>query len=561
VEKKDPRIHNGWQIGDLGPVRREPHPVTRHLLPFVGLLLGGCLYQPEPNKQSADEDVYGILGETTKKLTGAERPFAVERPVDTLRKQLQASAVPVTLTLAQALDVAAENNRDYQTQKERLYVAALNLTRSQNDFAWRWAGGGSASLDGEAELADTARLSDDLGGSANSVYGTRVVGSFVQTFLRSVLSGGSFDGGSILDLTITQPLLRTAGRRVAREPLTQAERNVVYALRDYERFRSQFVVALASDYWNITRQMRDLVNVEANYVRLRDLRTQVQALFDAGRRTVTDLGRAQQDVLTADAQRVSAAIRLQAALDRYKLLLGLPTAAQLQLDIGELDALVEQGVSPIELPEERAIDLSLTRRYDHLTTIDSVADAGRRVFVAEDALNLQLDLTTNVQVPSESGKGLDLDWSRVNWRAGFDLDLALNRVPSRNVYRAALITFDQAIRAREQSEDQLTVNVRNSLRNIQAALQTFRIQTTAVDVADSRVQATTDLYDAGRIQVLEKLDAQRSLLNAQLARNAAIVDFSIARLQLMNDLEAIRLEPQGFRFDTSLPMPQAKTAE
>ena len=71
MEKKDPRIHNGWQIGDLGPVRREPHPVTRHLLPFVGLLLGGCLYQPEPNKQSADEDVYGILGETTKKLTGA----------------------------------------------------------------------------------------------------------------------------------------------------------------------------------------------------------------------------------------------------------------------------------------------------------------------------------------------------------------------------------------------------------------------------------------------------------------------------------------------------------
>jgi outer membrane protein TolC len=535
--------------------------VNRPFLPIVGLLLGGCLYQPEPNKQAADADVYEILDGTTKKVTGEERPFAVERPVDTLRKQLQANAYPVTLTLAQALDVAAENNRDYQTQKERLYLAALNLTRTQNDFAWRWAGGGSATLDGEAELADTARLSDDLGGSANSVYGTRVVGSFVQTFLRSVLSGGSFDGGSILDLTITQPLLRTAGRRVAREPLTQAERNVIYALRDYERFRAQFVVQLASDYWNITRQMRDLVNVEANYERLRNLRTQVQALFDAGRRTVTDLGRSQQDVLTADAQRVSAAIRLQAALDRYKLLLGLPTAAQLQLDIGELDALVEQGVSPIELPEERAIDLSLTRRYDHLTTIDSVADAGRRVFVAEDALNLQLDLTTNVQVPSESGKGLDLDWSRINWRAGFDLDLALNRVPSRNVYRAALITFDQAIRAREQSEDQLTFNVRNSLRNIQAALQTFRIQTTAVDVADSRVQATTDLYDAGRIQVLEKLDAQRSLLNAQLARNAAIVDFSIARLQLMNDLEAIRLEPQGFRFDTSLPMPQAKTAE
>ena len=546
---------------------RRPHPSLPPVLlslvglSSIGLLLGGCMYQPEPNKQSADADVYEILGDTTKQLTGSERAFAVERPVDTLRKQLQANRYPVTLTLAQALDVAAENNRDYQTQKERLYLAALNLTRSQNDFAWRWAGGGSASLDGEADVGDTARLSDDLGGSATSVYGTRVVASFAQTFLRSVLSGGSFDGGSILDLTITQPLLRSAGRRVAREPLTQSERNVVYALRDYERFRAQFVVTLASDYWNITRQMRDLVNVEANYVRLSDLRTQVQALFDAGRRTVTDLGRSQQDVLTADAQRVTAANRLQAALDRFKLVLGLPTTTLLELDVGELDALVAAGVSTIDLPEDRAVELSLTRRYDHLTTIDAVADAGRKVFVAEDALNMQLDLTTNVTVPSESGNSLDLDWSKIDWRAGFDLDLALNRVPSRNVYRAALITFDQAIRAREQSEDQLAFNVRNSMRNIQAALQTYRIQSTAVDVAESRVEATTDLYDAGRIQVLEKLDAQRSLLNAQLARNAAIVDFSIARLQLMNDLEAIRLQPQGFRFDTSLPLPQAKTAE
>ena len=537
--------------------------MTRRLPPFLLLLLplGGCLYQADANKDAADTDVYEILGTTTKKTTGVTRAFAVERPIDTLRKQLQANDHPVTLTLAQALDVAAENNRDYQTQKERLYIAALNLTRSQNDFAWRWAGGGSATVDGERETADTARLSDDLGGAANTVYGTRVVASFVQTFLRSVLSGGSFDGNSILDLTITQPLLRSAGQRVAREPLTQAERNVVYALREYERFRSQFVVTLTSDYWNITRQMRDLVNVEANYVRLRDLRTQVEALFDAGRRTVTDLGRSQQDVLTADAQRVTAQNRLQTALDRYKLSLGLPITTNLQLDAGELDALVAAGVAPMTLAEEEAVELALTRRFDHLTTIDQVADAGRKVFVAEDALNLQLDLTTNVQVPAESGKGLDLDWSKINWSAGFDLDLALNRVPSRNVYRAALIAFDQSIRAREQSEDQLTTNVRNSLRNIQAALQTFRIQSTAVDVAESRVEATTDLYDAGRIQVLEKLDAQRSLLNAQLSRNAAIVDYSIARLQLMNDLEAIRLEPQGFRYDPKLPLPQPKTAE
>jgi outer membrane protein TolC len=123
-----------------------------------------------------------------------------------------------------------------------------------------------------------------------------------------------------------------------------------------------------------------------------------------------------------------------------------------------------------------------------------------------------------------------------------------------------LIQFDVAVRAREQAEDQLSSNVRRSLRNIQAALDSFNIQTVAVDLAEKRVESTTDLYNAGRVEAFDKLDAQNSLLGAQLDRNAAIVSYAIARLQLMNDLEAIRLEPQGLRFDLALPMP-SDTAE
>jgi outer membrane protein TolC len=465
-------------------------------------LLTGC-YAPEASKLDADRDVYRILDRTSGETVGQRRRFAVGRAVDTLRQRLLASDTPIRLTLVEALDVAAENSRDYQRQKETLYLAALNLTRNQNDFAWRFGGGGGASLDGEMDDQANARLGDDLSASANSVYGTRVVASFVQTFLRSVISGGSFDGSSILDLTLTQPLLRGSGRRIAREPLTQAEREVVYAMRDYERFRTQFAIDVVSDYWSITRQIADLANVEANYVRLGELRAQIQELFNAGRRTITDLGRAQQDEFSADAQRVTAKNRLQTALDQFKLTLGLPITAQIELEPGELDRLIERGAAPVELGEPTAVQLCLQRRLDYRTTVDEVEDAGRR----------------------------------------------------------ALIAVDQAVRAREQREDQLTVSVRASLRDIRAALDGYRIQSDAVPLAEERVQATTALYDAGRVQALEKLDAQRSLLSAQLSRNAAIVDYAIARLQLMNNLEAIALEPSGLRFDLDLPLPQPKTAE
>jgi outer membrane protein TolC len=530
-------------------------------LPIACVALFAACSSPDYNKESADAQVYGILDEAVTKVTGGKRPFLVERPVDTLRQKLLQGHAPVQLGLAQALDVAAENSRDFQRQKETLYLAALSLTRSQHDFAWRFGLGGDAAVDGQSDTSADASLSDNLSAQAAGTAGTRVVASFVNTFLRSVIHGGSFDGSSILNLTLTQPLLRGAGRRIAREPLTQAERNVIYAVRDFERFRADFAVQVTSDYWNVVRQAADLVNVEANYKSLVTSREQIEELFNAGRRTVTDFGRAKQSEYSADAQRVSAKNRLQAALDRFKLTLGLPITASVELDPAELEKLTAQGVTALTLTEDEAIQLALQRRVDHRTVIDEVEDAGRRILVAEDALTMAIDFTAALNAPAESGSGLNLDWSKVNWSAGFELDLALDKLVERNAYRSALISFDQSLRAREQSEDTIGANVRTSLRDIQSATDSYRIQSIAVDLASQRVEATTDLYAAGRVEALEKLDAQDALLQAQLDLTAAIVDYAIARLQLMNDLEAVALQPTGLRFDPALPMPQHKPAE
>lgn len=530
-------------------------------LPSLSLLLLASCWSPAVNKESADTQVYSILDEASHKVTGERRPFVVERPVDTLRQRLLTSPKPIRLSLTEALDVAAENSRDFQRQKEQLYLAALNLTRNQHDFEWRFGGGVAATMSGEADKTADANITPELSAAATSVVGTQVVANFVNTFLRSVINGKSFDGSSILNLAITQPLLRGAGKRVVREPLTQAERDVIYATRTFERFRADFAVTVVGDYWNVVRQMADLANVEANYQSQVTSRAQIEELFKAGRRAITDLGRAKQSEYDADTQRVTAKNRLQTSLDRFKLTLGLPITARVELDPAELDKLTEQGVTPIALSEETAMSLALQRRFDHRTVVDEVEDAGRRILVAEDALNMAIDFTAALSVPAESGKGLNLDWSRVNWAAGFELDLALDKLVERNAYRNALITFDQQIRAREQSEDQIGADVRTALRDIQSAIDNYKIQSLAVELAAQRVEATTDLYDAGRVEALEKLDAQDALLRAQLQLTAAIVDFSIARLGLMNTLEALTLEPSGLRFDPTLPMPPAKAAE
>jgi hypothetical protein len=142
----------------------------------VLFLLVAC-WTPEQSRESADRQVYPILESTAAKVAGQPKTFALERSVDTLRRRLQEGGQPVQLSLLDSLDVAAENSRDFQRQKELLYLAALNLTRSRHDFAVQWGGGGAAEISGVGNDSADVKLSDDLSASVTSVAGTRPASS------------------------------------------------------------------------------------------------------------------------------------------------------------------------------------------------------------------------------------------------------------------------------------------------------------------------------------------------------------------------------------------------
>ncbi|MEQ1632491.1 MAG: TolC family protein [Planctomycetota bacterium] len=528
--------------------------------PLISLLLASC-WSAAGSKDEVDGRIYPILEQAAEQVTGEKKTVPIERPVDTLRQRLLDSPEPVELTLLQSLDVAAENSREFQRQKEQLYLAALDLTRVHRDFEVRYSGIVDVGIDGQGNDAADLSVGTNLGAAVESTAGTSIVANFVDTFLRSVIEGDAFDGSSILSLTVTQPLLRGSGQRIAREPLTQAERNVIYQMRTFERFRATFATQVVSAYYGVVQQMRNLANVEANYLSVRNSRERTEEEFNASRKTISDLGRERQSELTASNNRVRATNQLATSLDQFKLTLGLPVTSQVSLDARELDVLVERGVLAFPLEEPVAIQLALDRRYDHRTVLDQVADAARRVAVAEDALRMGLDFTGSVSVPSVGGNSSEPDWSNVQWSSGFRLDLALNRYLERNNYRSSLITLDVQIRAREQSQDSIQSQIRSALRNIQAAFDSYTIQVEALKVAELRVESTSELYSAGRTNALDVLDAKDSLLSAQLSLTAAIVDYSIARLELLRDLEGLGFESQGLRFDPALDVPALRTAD
>ncbi len=332
-------------------------------------MFGSCT-SPDQHAADADAQTYDILGLAAKAVTGTEKTYPIARPVDTLRQRLLRSQEPVILDLKGALDVAAENSRDYRAQKETLYRAALSLTSAQHNFAIRYGNAASSEVSenhgGNRSTNKTLSFTNSLSASVNTPAGARVVASFATNFLESLISGDSALSGpqNILRLTVTQPLLAGFGERIVREPLTQAERDVVYAMRNFERFRSSFSIRIVQDYYRILSTMEDLTSTKTNYAGLQNDRVRLVDLVKSGRNRAEDLDQARQSELGAENDVITTTARLEAALDNFKITLGLPTTTKLSLDPKEFDQLAKVSLANMVLVENSLVAYALVHRVE-----------------------------------------------------------------------------------------------------------------------------------------------------------------------------------------------------
>jgi len=523
----------------------------RHLILLVALL--GACKSADQWGADADREVGAILAERQAEL-GVESTFVLERPPETLRTRLMAELAAgiepeLTLDFPGALAVAAENSREWQDQRERLFRTALDLTLERWNYTVQENGTISGFVNGTGGEAESAGFLSNLNLVKLLGWGTRFAGNIGLDFLRDVGSGDGWDAVSRLSLNITQPILRGFGRAIVEEPLTQAERDVLYEARAYERFRRTFAVNIAQSFFRVLEQVDRLENEEANYANLVVLRERNEAFAEAGRLTDIQVDQARQDEFRAEDRVIAARRDLDAALDDFKFQLGLPIETRLTLEEGGQRQLEAWPGLRVDLVEQEVVPLALSQRLDHLTVADRLVDAERGVVVAADALRLGLDLGLGATLQSEEGKPLALHGDDVNWALGLSLDLPIDRIPERNAYREALIARDAAERDLEESADLVRSELRNDLRFFQAARASYDIQKGAVELAERRIESAALNLEAGRASTRDVLEAQDDLLSAQNDLAANLTDTILAGLALYRDMELFEVGEDGLTLD------------
>ena len=92
---------------------------------------------------------------------------------------------------------------------------------------------------------------------------------------------------------------------------------------------------------------------------------------------------------------------------------------------------------------------------------------------------------------------------------------------------------------------EIKLDVRNDLRALLEARETARIQADAVRLAKRRVASTELFLQAGRAEVRDVLESEESLLNAQNALTAALVQYRVAELEIQRDLGLLQVDEKG----------------
>jgi len=542
------------------------------------LVLTGCT--AKHYRKTADADAYRAIRQKTPLVPNMDPHFTIEQtnrlsfdglPVSTnvleaLGPDGERERAARILRLEDALAIAVGHSRAYQARKEQLYLSGLALTMTRHQFTPLFSARGQGAFAGQTQRTveyeldpDTGQLtpvlSDNLveqqqvsaSGSINASWLIRDAGRLSTAFTTSFLhflSGGQRPS-SQLNATFVRPLVRDAGYKQQMEALTQGERQLLYDLRDFTRYRRDFSVQIATAYYGVLGNRDAVANNFLNLQSSRKNAERTRSLADEGRVTQSDLGRLAQQELSAESAWINSIRTYKQGLDNFKLQLGLTIDSNLLLDDNELASL---QIHHPDIDAENSIKVALAARLDYLNSKDALVDADRRVALAVNLLKPRVDFTSSVTLNSDPDRtrGLPLpELDRYSYSAGLDVDPGLDRTSERNSYRSALITRDRAARGVEQQEDEIKLEVRDSWRSLDQAKRNFEISEIGVKLAERRVEEQTILAELGRAKAQDQVDAQNDFVNSKNQRTQALVAHTIARLQFWNNMGILYIQDRG----------------
>ena len=510
-------------------------PILAAGLVFTILGVAGCRTSTELDGQIQRRvDAAGSAAKGVSAMTlndAARAPAAQFAPLET-------NAV---LDLRTAQQLAVRYSRTMQSKRDQLRVAALAALSAERNVAFLPSGTLDYVMNRAEEETDRS--------ATLRLQATRVLPSGGALTLRGE-SGLAVAGGvtnaagmtytSLAGISLHQPLLAGAGYEASHESLTQAERSLVYSLRSFALERQDFAIGILRSFYGLLTQRQVLKNTRSNAEQATFLRRRSEALFRIRRAPAVDVMRSQQQELAASNRLALAESEFDIAVRRFLVDLGVSAPAQPALEGGV------PPIRPIGIPPAAAERLAFENRLDLLTLRDQEEDAKRRLRLARQALDPELNADAGAELSGSSTEGAfrGMDTSH-RLSAGLSLTLPLDRRPEREAVKNAEIAATQAARAVADKEESIRLGIMEGYRRLSVLQQSAAIQRDNMELAERRAAYASLRFKNGELSNRDVVEAEDELLDARNAYANALVDYELQRVGLLRDMGTMDVAADG----------------
>ncbi|MGB9677562.1 MAG: TolC family protein [Candidatus Ratteibacteria bacterium] len=507
--------------------------MRKRFLISLFIILTSC--SPKYYEREVDKEVYKITKTKTENIKKNKMPVKLSE--DTKKET-------IILSLKDALILASNKNRDYQTAKENIYLSVLDLIYQRYLFSPRFTFTGDINWNKNPE---EQKISSNL--NLNLIQalskGGEISFNIGEAILKYLTGDKEKAFQSILSLNLFQPLFKGAGEKIALENLIQSERNVVYQIRDFLRYQKSFSIDITRDYLNLFLYKKRMENYYTNYLNLKDTRERIEMLSEAGRIAAFQVDQARQSEYTAYQRWIDAQNLYYSSLDSFKIKLGLSPSSNLILQDVEIENLFEKPLPEVKIDTEKFINYALENRLDLISEYEKVEDSKRKVEIALNNLKNKIDLSAVIKSSGDVKEKPNIDINKLEYSVSIDFNIPLNKLPERNEYKKALIQFDRAKRTFEKKIDGIKKEILDSYRNLEESYQSYIIQLNSLKLAERRVESTDLLLQAGRATTRDLLEAQEAYLSAKNNVINSITSFILEYLNFLYTTEKLEVDENG----------------
>jgi outer membrane protein len=513
-----PLLAGGCMTNPFGKDPLDKHTVapTERLRSINSLVLEQREYEADTQPSTEQS-----LQDARDRFAGIER---IELDLADARIAALANNLNLSATLI-APTVAAEQVSEEEGRFEAVFT--LSASVRDNDDATATALEGSQST--QRSITPGIRIPLRTGGELNV---SLPVGRFETDNSFSLLNPSYT---SDLNFSLSQNLLRGAGRRAATHSIRLAEynRQISEAQTKLEVIRTLAEVDRA--YWRLYSSIRALEVVEQQFNVAQAQLERAQRKERAGTGTEVDIVRAQSGA----ADRVEQIIRAQNDVSLRE------RALKVLLNIPGLDADSATHIEPGSPPDPVEYDFdaptltqaALDNRMELLELeLNLARDAASIAFAENQALPLvALQYTYGI-----NGLGGTLDNSidtlgRNNfesWSIGLNAEIPLGNEQRKSSLAQSILARLQNLATREAREQSITREVYDAIDQLNSTWNRIIAAQQAVELNARVLEAEQRQFDVGRSTTTDVLDADANLANARLSEIQAVVEYQIAQIDL-----------------------------